>query len=200
VRASVADIHALVSRIVPLDPLEAKHIADTLEWLEGTDDVFRRAKPATPDRHLVSYVVLLDKSNFEVLLVDHVNSGLFLPPGGHVEPDEHPATTARRECKEELGIDAILSGNGVDPAFLTVTRTVGLDPGHLDVSLWYVSEGSRSSRLTLDEAEFGGARWWPLHEVRSADEADFDPHFQRFLSKAFPGESVLNCPTTRDTP
>jgi 8-oxo-dGTP diphosphatase len=190
VRDSVAVIHELVSRIAPLDSLEAKHIADTLQWLEGTDDVFRREKPATPARHLVSYVVLLDKSNFEVLLVDHVNSGLFLPAGGHVEPDEHPATTARRECREELGFDAILGGNGVDPVFLTVTRTVGLDPGHVDVSLWYIAAGSRSSRLILEEVEFRGARWWTLDEVSSASEADFDPHFRRFLSKAFSGESA----------
>ena len=39
-----------------------------------------------------------------VLLVNHINAGLWLPPGGHVEPDEHPAQTASREALEELGI------------------------------------------------------------------------------------------------
>ena len=125
-----------------------------------------------------------EHNNFDVLLVDHVNSGLFLPPGGHVEPDEHPAATARRECREELGIDVSLVGNGVDPAFLTVTETVGLDPGHTDVSLWFVGEGSRRMRLTIDEVEFREARWWSAAEVASADETDFDPHFRRFLRKA----------------
>jgi 8-oxo-dGTP diphosphatase len=175
--------------IAPLDALEAEHVADTLRWLEGTDDVFRRAKPATPARHLVSYVVLLDCDN--VLLVDHVNSGLFLPPGGHVEPDEHPAVTARRECREELGIDVTLAGNGVDPAFLTVTRTIGLDPGHTDVSLWFIGEGSRGMRLTLDDGEFRGARWWSLGEVASANDKDFDPHFHRFLTKAVSDERAI---------
>jgi 8-oxo-dGTP diphosphatase len=191
VRDSVAEIHELVAKLTPLDPLEAVHIADTLRWLEDTDDVFRRSKPATPPRHLVSYVVLLDQNNFDVLLVDHVNSGLFLPPGGHVEPDEHPAETARRECREELGIDASLAGNGVDPAFLTVTRTIGLDSGHTDVSLWFISKGSRSLRLTIDKVEFRGARWWSLDEVASANEKDFDPHFQRFLKKAFSDEIAI---------
>ena len=182
-RDSVAAIHDLVANITPLDPLEAEHIADTLGWLEDTDDVFRRSKPATPSRHLVSYVVLLDHHNFDVLLVDHVNSGLFLPPGGHVEPDEHPTDTARRECREELGIEVSLVGNEVDPAFLTVTRTIGLDPSHTDVSLWFIGEGSRRMRLTIDEIEFRSARWWSLNEVASADEKDFDPHFHRFLRK-----------------
>jgi 8-oxo-dGTP diphosphatase len=185
-RDSVAIIHDLVAKLTPLDQLEAEHIADTLRWLQDTDDVFRRSKPATPARHLVSYVVLLDHNNSDVLLVDHVNSGLFLPPGGHVEPHEHPAVTARRECREELGIDASLAGNGVEPLFLTVTKTIGLDPGHTDVSLWFVAEGSRRLRMTLDEVEFRDARWWSADEVASADDAVFDPHFRRFLRKVIP--------------
>jgi 8-oxo-dGTP pyrophosphatase MutT (NUDIX family) len=39
-----------------------------------------------------------------ILLVDHVNAGLWLPPGGHVEVDEDPGLTARREIQEELGL------------------------------------------------------------------------------------------------
>jgi 8-oxo-dGTP diphosphatase len=183
VRDSVAAVHELVTNISPLDSLESEHIADTLQWLEATDDVFRRSKPATPDRHLVSYAVMLDRDNLDVLLVDHVNSGLVLPPGGHVKPDEHPAAAARRECREELGIEASLTGGGIDPAFVTVTTTIGLDRGHTDVSLWFILEGSRDLELTLDEVEFRGARWWSLEEVTAADGETFDPHFQRFMRK-----------------
>jgi 8-oxo-dGTP diphosphatase len=183
VRDSVAVVHELVAKVTPLDIVETDHIADTLQWLEGTDDVFRRSKPALPERHLVSYVVILDRDNFDVLLVDHVNAGLFLPPGGHVEPDEHPAVTARRECREELGIEATFSENST-PAFVTVATTVGLDAGHTDVSLWFISDGSRSLKMTLDQVEFRGSRWWTLEEVMSATGRQFDPHFHRFMTKA----------------
>jgi ADP-ribose pyrophosphatase YjhB (NUDIX family) len=105
-RPSVALVHDLVSELALVDDLEAEHRSDTLRWLRTTDDVFRRVKPATPTRHLVSYVVPIDRTDGSVLLVDHVNAGLWLPPGGHVEPDEHPARTARREAREELGIAA----------------------------------------------------------------------------------------------
>jgi 8-oxo-dGTP diphosphatase len=185
VRDSVGAIHELVAKVAPLDALESEHIAETLRWLESTDDVFRRSKPATPDRHLVSYVVILDRDNFDVLLVDHLNSGLFLPPGGHVEPDEHPAATARRECREELGIEATFSGS-VAPAFVTITTTIGLDAGHTDVSLWFISEGSRHVEMTIDQVEFRGVRWWTLEEVTSANGKDFDPHFHRFMRKVLP--------------
>jgi 8-oxo-dGTP pyrophosphatase MutT (NUDIX family) len=184
-RDSVEAVHDLVANVSPSDASETEHISSTLRWLEATDDVFRRTKPAIPDRHLVSYVVLLEHDTFDVLLVDHVNSGLFLPPGGHVEPDEHPAETARRECREELGIEVSLAGNGVNPTFLTVTKTIGLDPGHTDVSLWFIGEGSQRLRLTVDEVEFHGARWWSAEEVAATNKEVFDPHFHRFWRKAF---------------
>ena len=131
---------------------------------------------------LVSYVVILDRENFDVFLVDHVNAGLFLPPGGHVKPDEHPAATARRECREELGIEASFSESST-PVFVTVTMTVGLDAGHTDVSLWFISDGSRSLEMTPDRIEFRGSRWWTIEEVTSAAGTDFDPHFHRFMRK-----------------
>ena len=182
-RPSTALVHDLVSELVPFDDLEAEHRADALRWLRGTDDVFRRVKPATPDRHLVSYVVPVDDTDGSILMVDHVNAGLWLPPGGHVEPDEHPALTARREAHEELGI--VADGDGFDerPAFLTVTRTVGIDAGHTDVSLWFLVRLRRGQPLTLDRREFRTARWWSPVDLRAADPARFDPHLTRFAAK-----------------
>src|SRR3954465_6867500 len=103
-RTSGAVGHSLVSTLEPVDDLEADHLARTLAWLERTDDVFRRVKPAEPPQHPVSYVVPVDPADGSLLLVDHVNAGLWLPPGGHVEVDEHPLRTAERELVEELGL------------------------------------------------------------------------------------------------
>jgi len=63
----------LISALTPADDLEAGHRASTLAWLASTDDVYRRVKPATPPRHLVSYVVPADPDTGDVLLVDHRN-------------------------------------------------------------------------------------------------------------------------------
>ena len=46
-------------------------------------------KPATPPKHLVSYVVPTDPETGDILLVDHRNAQLWIPPGGHVDPGEH---------------------------------------------------------------------------------------------------------------
>ncbi|GAA0924557.1 NUDIX domain-containing protein [Virgisporangium aurantiacum] len=118
-----------------------------------------------------------------ILLVDHINAGLWLPPGGHVEVDEHPAHTARREAAEELGLTGEDTTLDEQPAFLTVTRTVGVDAGHTDVSLWFVLHACRQQTMTPDHGEFHGLRWWSPAEFRHADATRFDPHFFRFLGK-----------------
>ena len=181
-RPPVEVVHELVRGIDPVDDLEAEHQRDTLRWLESTDDVFRRRKPVTPPRHLVSYVAVVDESDGSSLLVDHINAGLWLPPGGHVEPGEHPAVTAAREAREELGIDPTFATAPVRPSFLTVTETVGIDAGHTDVSLWFVVAGTRGMPVTIDHREFTEARWWTHREILGGP-GGFDPHYQRFITK-----------------
>ena len=179
----ITALHDLVSGLRPYDDLEAAHRTETLAWLAATDDVHRRVKPATPPRHLVSYVVPTDPDSGDVLLVDHRNARLWLPPGGHVEPGEDPGRTAVRELDEELGV----AGAAAEPVFLTVTETVGVDAGHTDVSLWYVATVGRDEPLTVDAGEFAGVRWWTRDEIAAADPGRFDPHLGRFLAKTAAG-------------
>jgi len=145
--------------------------------------VFRRVKPATPDRHLVSYGAILDRADGSSLLVDHINAGLWLPPGGHVEPGEHPAASARREIREELAIEPVFIEDAARPSFITVTRTTGTDRGHLDVSLWFLLVGERVMPLTIDRAEFTDACCWTPADVLAAGPGRFDPHYWRFMTK-----------------
>lgn len=62
-----------------------------------------------------------------VLLHFHGKLGRWLPPGGHVEPNELPDEAARRETLEETGIivDLIDASN---PLFIDVPRPVGVPP------------------------------------------------------------------------
>ena len=116
-----------------------------------------------------------------LLLVDHINAELWLPTGGHVEPGEHPRTTAIREAKEELAINGEFHHDG--PLFLTITETVGKTAGHTDVSIWYSLRGDRSNELVVDQSEFHSVRWFHKDEV-PLDRAD--QHMERFLSKLYP--------------
>jgi 8-oxo-dGTP diphosphatase len=50
-------------------------------------------------------------NNKETLLVHHVKTGLWLPPGGHIEKDETPDDALLREIKEELGLEIKILNN-----------------------------------------------------------------------------------------
>lgn len=178
-----ARLTELLAAIVPCDDLAATHRGDALAWVAATDDLWRRAKPATPSPHLVAYFLLVDWAARRVLLCDHRLSGLWLPTGGHVEPLEDPVDTVRRECTEELGVPAVFDPLVGDAPFLvTVTETVG-DPAsrHTDVSLWFALSGRTGQALSPDEREFAGVRWWSAAEVEAADNR-FDPHLRRALT------------------
>ena len=180
-------IHDIVLSIEPLDSLEAEQLSFTLNWLQTAREIFRIAKPATPETHLVSYFVVLDPMTQQILLTDHKKSGLWLPTGGHVELDEHPAETVRREAKEELGLEAEFFED--KPLFLTVTKTVGATAGHTDVSLWYVLRGNCAEGLEFDREEFKEVRWfeWEAYPRERAD-----PHMGRFIQK-LKHHLSLNC-------
>lgn len=55
-----------------------------------------------------SVTVLLFDEQDRVLLVRHSDRGVWVAPGGMVEPDEDPEETARREMREETGVDVDL--------------------------------------------------------------------------------------------
>ena len=162
--------------IEPFDALEREHRVDALSWVASGAELFRLAKPATPPKHLVSYFAVVDGDR--ILLVDHKNAQLWLPSGGHVEPQEHPRQTVVRELKEELGF--VPSHPVEAPVMVTCTSTVGLTAGHTDVSLWYVVHADHHQPLKYDENEFNAVRWFPFAEVPFERS---DPHMSRFLFK-----------------
>jgi hypothetical protein len=128
-----AAIKQEVQSIQPIDNLETEHQHTVLTWIASGAPLCRTVKPATPAQHLVSYFVVVDVSKKMLLLGHHTKAGLWLPTGGHVEPNEHPRAAALREADEELGVtpEFLLE----TPLMLTVTKTVGIITQHTDVSL-----------------------------------------------------------------
>jgi 8-oxo-dGTP diphosphatase len=174
-------IRQLVSSIKPYDNLEEKHIADILDWLDENKEIFRIQKPNIPPKHLVSYFVLIDPLKRKILLMDHINAGLWLPSGGHVEKDEHPKATIEREIQEELNLKASFI---IDkPFFITQTTTVNIGAGHTDVSLWYILTGDSNRVINFDHREFNGYKWFDYQEILKTDIKKLDPHLHRFTMK-----------------
>lgn len=172
-----ATIRVEVSGITPADAAEAQDITACLDWIDSGADLWRRVKPRTPPMHLVSYFCVLAPG--KVLLGDHRSSGLWLPPGGHVEPEEHPRETVARECLEELGCSLPLLRDHA--LFLTVTETKGPDhTRHHDVSLWYAVQMQADVLPDFDQGEYLAMRWFACNDLPSGR---MEPNLPRFLRK-----------------
>lgn len=103
-----------------------------------------------------------------VLLHKHAKLGMWLPPGGHIEPNELPDEAAIREVEEESGLAVELVGpRGVevdDPhAPLQLIRPEGIQledisPGHQHIDLIYFAVPIHATRETLPGV-LEGMRW-----------------------------------------
>ena len=173
-------LRGIVDALDPGDARESQDRDTVLSWVDSGAPLYRTRPPDEPPTHLVSYVVPMDRARGELLLVAHRKSGLWLPPGGHVEPGEDPWHTAVREAGEELCMTPGPSPN--PPAFLTATRTVG--PGaHTDVSLWFVIETAADAITEYDRSEFDGIAWLSPAEILRRPSHTMDPELQRFVTK-----------------
>ena len=90
--------------------------------------------------------------NVEVLLIKHVNSGHWSFPKGHVEGEETEVETARREIKEETGLDVI-----IDQTFReTVSYSPKRDTQKIVV---YFLAMARNHEFSRQEDEISEIRW-----------------------------------------
>ena len=98
--------------------------------------------------------------NIEILLIKHVNSGHWSFPKGHVEGDETELETARREIKEETGLDVIL-----DQTFReTVTYSPRRDTQKIVV---YFLALARNYDFVRQEEEIADIRWVDIVRAKS---------------------------------
>src|SRR5918993_767411 len=101
------------------------------------------AETLTRDFTVAVFVVAAGR----VLLHWHRKLGMWLPPGGHIEPNELPDEAAVRETLEETGVAIrLVGGRGLDRDFpdepRQLVRPAGIQledigPGHQHIDLVY---------------------------------------------------------------
>ena len=108
-----------------------------------------------------------------VLLHHHRKLNMWLPPGGHIEPNELPDAAALREVEEETGVRAALIGERALPLSYPqqLVRPAGVQledigPGHQHIDLIYfaVPVGGDST-LGPEHAREPGTGWYALEEL-----------------------------------
>ena len=101
--------------------------------------------PSAPPREFTVAVFVVHRGR--VLLLFHPKLGMWLPPGGHIEPGELPDEAAVREVLEETGVRVRLVGErGLDVDYpRQLARPAGIQlediaPGHQHIDLVYFAE------------------------------------------------------------
>ena len=136
------------------------------------------AKADHPD-HLTASALVLDASRTSVLLVLHKKVGLWMQPGGHLEPaDAALAAAALREAVEETGLPdlRLLTGTPFD---LDRHAAPCGARHHLDVRFLVLSEG-RAVPTVSDESD--DVRWFGVDALPTGAVPDLASFVQAALS------------------
>ena len=151
----------------PVDGREEESVRRFVEHFDRLDDPFDETADAV---HVTgSGIVVGDRG---IVLLKHKRMGIWLQPGGHLDPDEAPWDAAVRETYEETGLDVRLAG-GVDdhgdPALLHVDVHDG-PRGHLHLDLRYLLDGGDADP-DPPEGESQDVAWFGWDEAAAVVEA-----------------------------
>jgi 8-oxo-dGTP pyrophosphatase MutT (NUDIX family) len=140
-------------------------------------------------RHFTATAFILD-SKKRTLLLWHTRLGRWMPPGGHVDADELPEDTARRECKEETNLDVEIVGEAQTNLFQenpkegrmlkkpfallleNIPESIRLnEPKHQHMDFVYIARPIDESQTPkLAEEEGTKLQWFTREEIASLDE------------------------------
>lgn len=140
-------------------------------------------------KHFTATAFLID-SRKRTLFIKHKRLERWMPPGGHVDPNEAPEETARRECKEETGLDVEILGDD-QPDVFEMNRDEGRmlrkpiamllenipaseernEPAHQHMDFLFIARPlDENQTVTLAEEEGHECRWFTRGEIEALDE------------------------------
>lgn len=151
----------------PLDAAERSSIERTLAELDRLVDPFDQELDPV---HVTGSAIVVGPRG--VVLLKHRRLGLWLQPGGHVDPGETPWDGALREAREETGLEVSFADMGDDG----VPRLVHVDVhpggrGHTHLDLRYLVFGGDADP-SPPEGESQEIAWfdWPAAIERASDD------------------------------
>ncbi len=115
----------------------------------------------------------------KILMVKHKKFGCWVCPGGHIELHEDPSQAARREVREETGLEIEFVGESpVDfkdhrvqclerPRFVDIHDVPGTT-GHRHIGLAYFARPV-SGEVTLEAEAHDDIGWFSANEVATMD-------------------------------
>ena len=136
--------------------------------------------------HTVATGFIYNKNTKKFLVVHHRDLDMYLSPGGHVDlEDENPLNTAKREVKEETGLDNLeymnVNENKLIPLDID-THIIGYNkrknlPEHYHFDHRYLFEVSKNPEIKIAEEELSEYQWVEI------DKLTRNPAYEIIVSK-----------------
>jgi 8-oxo-dGTP pyrophosphatase MutT (NUDIX family) len=145
------------------------------------------ASPAPFDKHsfapghVTCSAFAVSPDHERVLLIHHAAFGLWIQPGGHVDPsDASPEAAARRELAEETALDraTLLFDGLLDVDVHEVPDGIKGQPAHLHLDLRFAFQAATEEIAAGSDA--ADARWFALAAL---DRVDTDASVRLALSR-----------------
>ena len=162
-------LRALLLRHRGRDPTEERDRERVLALLERDEGAFDRHRWSPG--HITASAFVVDPGRRQLLLIHHAKLGMWLQPGGHVDPeDADVAAAARRELWEEAGIEV---SAGAGTLLQVDIHRIPARPDqptheHFDVR-WLFTIERREARAGSDAL---AARWVSLDDLAQVDTDD----------------------------
>ncbi len=132
------------------------------------------------ERQFTATVYIVENSR--VLLIFHRKLSKWLPPGGHLDPNELPSTGAIREAREETGLEIALipqeniwidrwNAKSFERPYMCLLEEIPArpdQPAHQHIDMIYVGKPVGGAE-TCNWEETEGMRWFTLEEVEALE-------------------------------
>ncbi len=150
-------------------------------------------------RHFTATAFIID-SKKRTLLLWHKRSKRWMPPGGHIDENETPEDAAKRECKEETGLDVEIIGESSVDLFeknrsegRMLKKPIALllenipaseehgEPMHQHMDFLYIAKLINESQMIVPEVEHQEIRWFTRAEVEFLKESEIYTNVKAYI-------------------
>lgn len=151
-------------------------------------------------RHFTATAFVID-SQKRVLLMWHKRLQRWMPPGGHIDENETPEETARRECVEETGLDVEIVGDAQPDLFERAVREGRMlkkplamllenipaseergEPAHEHMDFLFLAKPlDETQALQMAEAEADRLKWFTQEEIDTLPDEEIFQNVRAYV-------------------
>ncbi|MEO6508366.1 MAG: NUDIX domain-containing protein [Patescibacteria group bacterium] len=150
-----------IKEMAKTQPISKRTVTTFIERLNSTDPITRDENLKD---HYCAFYVPIDRKTKQLYLIVHKKSGLWMPPGGHIDKGEDPVTAVKRECNEELNFE--ITNEPVELFTISVDPIDNpIQPCKIHYSLWYMVKMDKME-FEYNEKESTDGKWVGLKEAQ----------------------------------